>query len=304
MELSWSSDALLPLFMLASLFWTIFTSSVRLLVSLPAVLLHTLFRHSPQAKAGQCTFYDGDVYHVRRLPTYNSFRYPVRLALINLDDVPGWWSSCQHEHLTAKEARQAASTEGTVLLLTNPSAAGYTQNPISVYYCMGADGTLQKCIAKVTNTPWGASVTFLFDPAGQSVPKALHVSPFMDMQNTWKLKAPLPDERLHLSVGVSHPKLGDYFNAVLTGRVSQHPTLTNEQAGWRVLLRYGFQPQRVACLIYWQAVKLLWKGIPFISPPDESYKEQVSEQSRNEADSQGRKFAWVAAEMWPWNAQQ
>jgi DUF1365 family protein len=85
-----------------------------------------------------------------------------------------------------------------VLLLTNPAAAGYIQNPISVYYCFrtaadggaGSDsdnsgGALASAIAEVTNTPWGERVTFAFDPAGDASPKALHVSPFMDMGNTW-----------------------------------------------------------------------------------------------------------------------
>jgi DUF1365 family protein len=27
--------------------------------------------------------------------------------------------------------------------------------------------------------------------------------------------------------------------------------------------RFGFQPQRVALWIYWHAVVLLWKGVPF-----------------------------------------
>jgi hypothetical protein len=48
-------------------------------------------------------------------------------------------------------------------LLTHPPAAGYTQNPISVYYCYGArGGRLERCIAEVTNTPWAERVTFLF----------------------------------------------------------------------------------------------------------------------------------------------
>lgn len=74
---------------------------------------------------------------------------------------------------------------GKVLLLTTPSATGYIQNPISVYYCHSKEGTLQQCIAEVTNTPWGGRVTFLFDPEGASVPKSLHVSPMMDMKGTW-----------------------------------------------------------------------------------------------------------------------
>lgn len=42
--------------------------------------------------------------------------------------------------------------------------------------------TLAVCVAEVTNTPWGERVVFNFNPAGQRVPKALHVSPFMDMR--------------------------------------------------------------------------------------------------------------------------
>lgn len=76
---------------------------------------------------------------------------------------------------------------GEVRLLTNPVTAGYVQNPISVYYCYNTKGSLELCIAEVTNTPWAAKVRFLFRPAGEEVPKALHVSPFMDMQSTWYL---------------------------------------------------------------------------------------------------------------------
>lgn len=46
-------------------------------------------------------------------------------------------------------------------------------------------GAPARAIAEVTNTPWGDRVRFAFDPAGDQSPKALHVSPFMDMGNTW-----------------------------------------------------------------------------------------------------------------------
>lgn len=77
------------------------------------------------------------------------------------------------------------SGAGRVKLLTNPPVLGYIQNPISVYYCFAADGTLEMCIAEVTNTPWADRVTFLFRPGGEEVPKSLHVSPLMDMRNVW-----------------------------------------------------------------------------------------------------------------------
>jgi hypothetical protein len=40
----------------------------------------------------------------------------------------------------------------------------------------------------------------------------------------------------------------------------------------RLLCRYGFQPQRVAFWIYWHALLLLWKGVPFYSPPGDSFQ--------------------------------
>lgn len=36
------------------------------------------------------------------------------------------------------------------MLLTTPVTSGYTQNPISVYYCYSAQGTLSRCIAEVS----------------------------------------------------------------------------------------------------------------------------------------------------------
>lgn len=113
------------------------------------------------------------------------------MAAIGLDDPPAWFSAQSRDHMTADEARAFARTAGPVTLLTNPQVAGYSQNPISVYYCYSARSGkgvglgLDRCIAEVTNTPWGERVTFLFDPCGESTPKALRVSPMMDMKGEW-----------------------------------------------------------------------------------------------------------------------
>lgn len=39
-------------------------------------------------------------------------RYPVRMALIDLDAPPSWWSSGANDNLTADEARALAGTKG------------------------------------------------------------------------------------------------------------------------------------------------------------------------------------------------
>lgn len=92
-------------------------------------------------------------------------------------------------------------------------------------------------LIQVTNTPWGERVSFLFDPEGQTVPKSLHVSPFMDMQSVWTLKATPPSATLKLSVLVTHPVHGQFFDAVLSLQRCGSHALRSEQSGlmtfWR-----------------------------------------------------------------------
>ncbi|GLC77762.1 hypothetical protein PLESTB_000958100 [Pleodorina starrii] len=285
------------------------------ILSLPSLLLYYVGLRKGKGEddaPNSATFYEGQVLHIRRAPVHNQFRYAVRMAVLDLDNPPSWFKFQAKDHMTADEARKFAGTRGPVKLLTDPVSAGYIMNPISVYYCYSGassgneqheardvpqerSGRLVLCIAEVTNTPWNERVTFVFDPAGQSVCKALHVSPFMDMQNTWHLEAPEPSDRLKLVVRASHPEHGDYFYANLVGRRSDRPARVNEEAGLGALTRYGFMPHRVAALIYWQAVKLLVKGVPFCPPPSKAYQRELLQgQGQGESEQPGRNVAAAA----------
>jgi DUF1365 family protein len=343
-----SKDGLKFLAQGASVLFTFYWSVLCAIAYTPYALLRIILRNvlsklnlisaTPNASATPSSFsmsgvafYKGMVMHSRKKPKENSFVYPVRMALINLDSPPSWWKPGAGDTLTADKARTAAGTAGPVHLLTHPPSAGYTQNPISVYYCYGTEEkiteakegnkgkenasnklVLEKCLAEVTNTPWGERVTFAFLPAtvdnkstknGQKVPKALHVSPLMDMTTTWTVKAPPPTSTiLFLSVSSTHPEYGDYFIAALDAKLdTTAPALPNEIASLRTLLQYGFQPQRVALWIYWQAVMLLWKGVRFFPPPaSEEYKEKVEANSVHAKTGDGRFFVWRRAQGWPW----
>ena len=263
-------------------------------------------------------FYQGLVMHSRKRPKENSFSYPVRMAIIDLDSPPSWFHPGDGDTLTSDQARDLTGTSGPVRLLTHPPSAGYTQNPISVYYCYkdGAewgegkpDPNPEQCLAEVTNTPWGERVTFAFRPAvgglaqGEKVCKSLHVSPLMDMKSEWTVKAPPPtDRKIFLSVAATHPEYGEYFLATLDAkRDTSVADLPNEIASLDTLLRFGFQPQRVAAWIYWQAVVLLWKGVSFYPPPNESYKDRVVKESKHPRMEGGKPFLWRGAQEWPWN---
>lgn len=199
-------------------------------------------------------------------------------------------------------------------------------------------------LAEVTNTPWGARVTFAFDPCGHEnasyaprsgscpvrsemqtteveqafgqqgpvkagvdrhapTPKCLHVSPFMDMKNSWILKATLDKDSVFVSVGVRHPRMGNYFIAELDCKRSNEPHQRNEYSSWKNLLKYGFMPHRVAWWIYWHAAVLLWKGVPFVAPPTkEERAERVESSPWPMFLANGQKLEWEDPIAFPWHS--
>ncbi|RZC76440.1 hypothetical protein C5167_000506 [Papaver somniferum] len=208
--------------------------------------------------------YEGDVWHERKRPVHNSFKYNSRYALLDLDRAPkSLPSSFFSNHFSAQEARNITSTTGPVFLLTIPPSVGYEQNPLSVYYCyelVDSVLSLRKCIAEVTNTPWGERVSFVFNPASDLIAKPLHVSPFMDMLGDWTIEATAPGNSLLISISVKHPTLGDYFIATLNAkRVSSG---ASDPASF-----FWLMPHKVALWIYWQALKLWWKNVQFVQHP-------------------------------------
>ncbi|KAK6268474.1 hypothetical protein QUC31_012634 [Theobroma cacao] len=222
------------------------------------------------------SLYEGTVWHERRRPVRHSFRYSVRYALFDLDNAP----KAPPDHLSANEARRIAETTGPVFLLTIPPSVGYEQNPLSLYYCYDLEGStklLKKCIAEVTNTPWGERVRFVLDPNSDLVAKPLHVSPFMDMRGNWSVKVNAPGDNLLVAISVQHPELGDYFLATLKAkRIS--PALVHDHA-----LFFWLMPHKVALWIYWHAIKLWWKNVPFIQHPrytNPSYREEALKHDR------------------------
>ncbi len=73
--------------------------------------------------------------------------------------------------------------------------------------------------------------------------------------------------------------------------------------------RFGYSPHRIATLIYWQAVKLLWKGARFYSPPKKALRKDLSRwnNAKDHSSSVAREgeisacpFQWVDVTEHPW----
>ncbi|KAM7271532.1 hypothetical protein ACFE04_030746 [Oxalis oulophora] len=288
-------------YLLCSTLSTFFTSLV-LSLCLPFnyFLTRLLSPRAISSTSPSVSLYQGTVWHERRRPVHHSFKYSVRYALFDLDHA----SNVPSDHFSAHRAREIAQTNGPVFLLTIPPSVGYEQNPLSLYYCYDVQGStqhLKKCIAEVTNTPWGERVTFVFNPDSDLVAKPLHVSPFMDMAGSWNIRATAPGDDLIVTISIQHPELGNYFSATLKAkRVSSSMVFDYALFFW-------LMPHQVAVWIYWhsieksgnsignwkssvlrisflilEALKLWWKSVPFVQHPRYSNPEYQKEALRRD----------------------
>lgn len=135
------------------------------------------------------------------------------------------------------------------------------------------------------------------------VPKSFHVSPFMPMEQSYQWRVGLQKERLELEI-LSRP-LGKCENREVGARIADsdtiavgNPACADEggaaisvgpdvppcfRAGlqlearemsvgnrWFYLLMYPLLTVRIVMLIYWQALKLWWKGVAYVPHPETS----------------------------------
>ena len=243
--------------------------------------------------------YEGQVRHRRFSPRSHQFSYRLYLLYLDLAELPDlfdkyWlWSARKpnlawfrrHDHMgdpassldsTIRKTIQQATgilPEGPIRLLTHLRYFGYGFNPVSFYYCYDrADQQLQTIVAEVNNTPWGEQHYYVLPASEQSGhsrhlrylrQKEFHVSPFMPMDIDYDWRFNLPDKYLNVHMENYHEGT-KIFDATLM--LQRSPI--NRMNLARVLLQYPLITGKVIGAIYWQALKLLLKKVPFYSHPD------------------------------------
>jgi DUF1365 family protein len=245
----------------------------------------------PEAAA----LYPGKVMHARLKPFGHRFSYTVFTLLIDLDRLPeaaakSWAFSIGRFNLLSFREADHGPRNGTplrahvdvqlaahgletpaarVLLLCYPRVFGFVFNPLSVYFAYDADDRLIALIYEVRNT-FGDIHTYV-EPVtdGQSGPegirqtrdKAFYVSPFLDMQQTYRFRILPPGEAVRVRILESDPE-GPILSASFAGTY-RAMTSRNVVA---VCLKIPFMTLKVVAGIHWEALKLWWKGAPFHSP--------------------------------------
>lgn len=228
--------------------------------------------------------YVGEVTHRRVQPVTHALRYRLFQIFLDLDEADalgarsrvfgfnrrGLLSFHERDHgdgsetpLKAQIADRVAAaglaTGGAVRVLCLPRVLGFVFNPLTVYLCDDPGGSLGAVVYEVNNT--FGNRTFYVLPAGtvpirHGVAKAMHVSPFMDMDLDYAFQLGRPSERFAITIRVLrdgalvmsaafHGKRRAFTDAALLKAWATQPLLT----------------LKVVAGIHWEALKLWRKGM-------------------------------------------
>lgn len=235
------------------------------------------------------SLYVGTIGHHRQIPREHRFQYPFFMWFLNLDELDqlpalGRWFSTSKWALSrfhrpdyhgapelplAEAIRKRMEeltghpVQGQVYGLMNMRTLGLYFSPVNFYYGYDREENCTHFLAEVSNIPWNERHHYGHYLSGNQLspdnPKAFHVSPFnpLNQHYSWQIKPPA--ETVSVQIKVDDDR-GHIFTAQLD--LNRRPlTLKSVR---RELLKKPAMTIYMVAAIYWQALKLFIKGVPFV----------------------------------------
>lgn len=248
--------------------------------------------------------YKGEVVHKRFHPKQHAFNYPLAMILVDVNQLESsfktsrWWSLerfnlisfyrndyIQPESHTNSSNKTMSITDvvaekifnasgeifsGTVKLLTNPRFFGYVFNPVSFYLCYDQNNTLKYILSQINNTPWNERHTYVHQVSDQSnakmvfeFDKAFHVSPFMPMNLNYTWKFILYNNKVDIHMALFDSGVKQF---IATMRAKHSPFTAKNML--QLPIEFPLQTLRIVFRIYWHALRLWMKKVPFYEHPN------------------------------------
>ncbi|AWB65410.1 DUF1365 domain-containing protein [Saccharobesus litoralis] len=241
--------------------------------------------------------YVGQVRHRRFSPTFHGFNYKLYMMGLDIDELENtlaqsgllgtsWYNPIRFKQndyvkgdladLKARIANKVNELGGDyanwqhkkIFMLAQLRCLGLFFSPVNFYFCFN-DDTNSNCLymlAEVSNTPWNEKHYYLVDLHNISdTQKAFHVSPFMpmDMRYRWKIKPPRNKALVHIENHQGQQHTNKVFDATMA--LSKKPINANNL--FKTWLSLPAMTLKICLAIYWQALKLFIKRIPFVAHP-------------------------------------
>lgn len=241
--------------------------------------------------------YLGNIVHRRFTPKKHSFDYSLYMLALDVSEIEkttngmglfgfSWYHPLRFfekdylrgepngllQRITNKVMKLKGNKDiHRVVMLVQVRCFGIYFSPANFYFCYDRNNTCTQMLAEVSNTPWNERHYYLIDLLNNDErvnKKNFQVSPFMDLDMSyfWQVKPPSEDDN-KLMVHIENKRLNSEsgkIDKLFDVNLMMEKQAFNQKNLLRVWCQLPAMTIKVVLGIYWQAMKIFLKRIPFI----------------------------------------